>query len=68
VFSNYHRESRNLDYIVFGFSVKSKTELKTPKTELSGFSIFSIRVFGLKNELVHHLLTPHYFCLVCGMK
>jgi hypothetical protein len=28
----------------------------------------SYRVFGLRNELVHHLLTPHYFCLVCGME
>jgi hypothetical protein len=28
----------------------------------------TIRVFGLRNELVHHLLTPHYFCLVCGME
>jgi hypothetical protein len=26
------------------------------------------RVFGLRNELVYHLLTPHYFCLVCGME
>jgi hypothetical protein len=26
------------------------------------------RVFGLRNELVHHLLNPHYFCLVCGME
>jgi hypothetical protein len=25
-------------------------------------------VFGLRNKLVHHLLTPHYFCLVCGME
>jgi hypothetical protein len=25
------------------------------------------KVFGLRNELVHHLLTPHFFCLVCGM-
>jgi hypothetical protein len=28
----------------------------------------TIRVFGLMNELVHHLLTPHYFCLVCGIE
>jgi hypothetical protein len=28
----------------------------------------TIRVFGLRNELVHHLLTTHYFCLVCGME
>jgi hypothetical protein len=26
------------------------------------------RVFGLSYELVHHILTPHYFCLVCGME
>jgi hypothetical protein len=26
------------------------------------------KVFGLRNELVHHFLTPHYFCLVCGME
>jgi hypothetical protein len=25
-------------------------------------------VFGLRNELVHRLLTPHYFCLVCGIE
>jgi hypothetical protein len=29
---------------------------------------FLNRVFGLRNELVHHLLTPHYFCLVCEME
>jgi hypothetical protein len=27
-----------------------------------------IRLFGLRNELVHYLLTPHFFCLVCGME
>jgi hypothetical protein len=26
------------------------------------------RVFGLRNELVYHLLTPHYFCLFCGIE
>jgi hypothetical protein len=26
------------------------------------------RVFGLRNELVHHLLTLYYFYLVCGME
>jgi hypothetical protein len=26
------------------------------------------RVFGLRNELVYHLLTFHYFCLVCGIE
>jgi hypothetical protein len=27
-----------------------------------------LRVFGLSNELVDHLLTPHYFCLVCEIE
>jgi hypothetical protein len=25
------------------------------------------KLFGLRNELVHRLHTPHFFCLVCGM-
>jgi hypothetical protein len=35
---------------------------------LNGVDVESYRVFGLRNELVHHLLTPHYFYLVCGME
>lgn len=35
---------------------------------LQGVYGSSFRVFGLRNELVHHLLTPHYFCLVCGIE
>jgi hypothetical protein len=27
-----------------------------------------LTVFGLSNQLVSHLLTPHYFCLVCGIE
>jgi hypothetical protein len=32
------------------------------------FALLFYRVFGLRNELVHYLLTPHYFCLICGIE
>jgi hypothetical protein len=32
------------------------------------FVVETTGVFGLRNELVHHLLTPHYFCLVYGVE
>jgi hypothetical protein len=35
---------------------------------LTGDMTNTNRVFGLRNELVHHLFTPHYFCLVCEME
>jgi hypothetical protein len=31
-------------------------------------SINSNRLFDLRNELVHHLLTPHFLCLACGIE
>jgi hypothetical protein len=31
------------------------------KEFLVGFSGLNYRVFGLRNELVHHLPTPHFF-------
>jgi hypothetical protein len=34
----------------------------------SNIDIETNRLFGLRNELVHHLLTPHFFGLVCGME
>jgi hypothetical protein len=31
-------------------------------------SWFTYAVFGLRNDVVHHLLIPYFFCLVCGME
>jgi hypothetical protein len=36
--------------------------------QLSSCVVMPNGVFGLRNELVHHLLTPHFFCLVCEME
>ena len=40
------------------------------KTSITFWSLTleSYGVFGLRNEVVHHLLIPHFFCLVCEME
>lgn len=42
---------------IMGCSSEGK---KVPRVAMS--------VFGLGNEVMHHMLILHFFCLVCGME
>jgi hypothetical protein len=54
--------------VLWGASLKSRCLNSARALMHLRFAISCIyRVFGLKNESVHHLLTPHFICLVCGM-